>query len=70
MGLSLKTLLPVVLLGSSALVGADEVCTYEPSPNLLQNPSFETGDISGWAKGGIYLPTVISGGAADGDYYL
>lgn len=70
MGLSLKALLPVVLAWGSALAGADDACTYQPSLNLLQNPSFETGDLSGWTKAGIFQPTVRSGGAADGNYYL
>lgn len=70
MGLPLKALLPVALLLRSALAGADEVCTYVPSPNILQNPSFESGTLSGWTKGGTYVPTIINGGAADGDYYL
>lgn len=43
--------------------------------DALANPSFETGDLTGWtvSSGAINRrldPAVVSGDAADGNYYL
>jgi hypothetical protein len=34
------------------------VSAYTPSPNVVQNPGFETGSLSSWSTSGAFLPVV------------
>jgi hypothetical protein len=40
------------------------VSNYVPAPNIVQNPGFETGNLSSWTASGAFLPVVSSGGHA------
>jgi hypothetical protein len=66
-----KALLVVAALVAVLLVGAPTAF----ATNLLNNGSFETGDLSGWTSGGSGGPGVVTGpfnaysGAEDGNFY-
>ena len=66
------------LLFSASLIGlghatATVTCTTE-DVNIIQNPSFETGDLSDWTyaypDGATYNGAVVAGDASDGEDYL
>lgn len=66
------------LLFSASLIGLGHAtptvtCATE-EVNLIQNPSFETGDLSDWTYaypyGYTYNGAVVAGDASDGDDYL
>jgi len=61
------TILPVSQHTEAATSGEmlSEAKTVYP---VLQNPSFETGDMTGWDVTGS--PNIVYGGAADGSYYI
>ncbi|KAJ5788286.1 hypothetical protein N7457_003276 [Penicillium paradoxum] len=68
-----KSLLRAWFLASGLLALTEaEVTCNEETVHALANPSFETGDLTGWksmlASGGPSLGNVVAGDAFDGDY--
>lgn len=70
----LGTLLTASLFASGyAVSGSTSTSTtcVEEEVNLFQNPSFETGDLSGWNSYIVgSVEEVVSGDASDGNEYL
>jgi Bacterial Ig domain/Cep192 domain 4 len=52
-------------LGTSTTV---TVTVSNTTVQLFQNPGFETGNLSNWSAGGVYLPSVVTGHAHSGSY--
>lgn len=60
--MSVRSAAGLLVLAATAMA---EVCTTQPGPNLIQNPSFEDG-LNQWQANAGY---VASGAATDGSYY-
>lgn len=58
-----------MLLASSVAAEKDMTCTTS-EVNLLQNPSFESGTLSGWKSVENSMSLVSGSNAAEGDCHL
>lgn len=70
-----SSVLEALILMSSLLTFASaEVTCTEQTVHAFANPSFETGDLTGWTSmraSGVASPgVVVAGDSIDGDYHL
>lgn len=67
-----RAVLLLVLMGQLVMTPAHQVSASPMlafGPELLTNPSFETGDFTGWTQSGLRVVTSDSGSAYDGSYF-